>query len=60
MTLFVISVSPACGIELVEVVGSRRVGVDLLVEVLLPGMEGGEGRKRKRAGEMYYYIRTCR
>ena len=46
----VISVSPACCVELVEVVCSGRVDVDLLVEVALPGGrgEGGEGRKRTR------------
>ena len=45
-----ISVSPACCIELVEVVCSGRVDVDILVEVVLPGGrgEGGEGRKRTR------------
>ena len=46
----VISVSPARGVELVEVVCSGRIDVDILVEVVLPGGrgEGVEGRKRTR------------
>ena len=40
----VISVSPACCVELVEVVCSGRVDVDLLVEVVLPG-----GREEERS-----------
>ena len=44
----VISVSPACCVELVEVGSSGRVDVDVLVEVVLPGRRGGgEGRNRK-------------
>ena len=39
-------ISPACSIELVEVVGCGRVSVDLLVEVLLPGRRGERGKKR--------------
>ena len=45
--MVVISVSPACGIELVEVVCSGRVGVHLLVEVLLPGGRGRKGQKKR-------------
>ena len=41
-------ISSACGIELVEVVSSGRIGVDLLVEVLLPGRRGERGKKEDR------------
>ena len=43
----VISVSPACCVELVEVVCSGRVDVDILVEVVLPGGRGEGGGKRR-------------
>ena len=57
--MVVISVSPACGVELVEVVCSGRISVDLLVEVLLPGRSGRRGRKgqkKKRKMKLHYYI----
>ena len=43
----VISVSPACCVELVEVVCSGRVDVDVLVEEVLPGGRGEGGGKRR-------------
>ena len=43
----VISVSAACCVELVEVVCSGRVDVDVLVEVVLPGGRGEGGGKRR-------------
>ena len=56
--MVLISVSPACGIELVEVVCSGRIGVHLLVEVFLPGERGRKGQKKKREIKLHYYIIT--
>ena len=55
----VISVSPACCVELVEVVCSGRVDVDVLVEVVLPGRRGGGVEERKRKGEVKSAIRDA-
>ena len=45
-------ISPACSIELVEVVGRGRIGVHLLVEVLLPGRRGERKEEDRRKGEV--------
>ena len=58
----VISVSPACCVELVEVVCSGRVGVDVLVEVVLPGGRGGGGgvgERREREQERSIAHKGC-
>ena len=48
----VISVSAACCVELVEVVCSGRIDVDILVEVVLPGGRGGgRGKKENKRGQ---------
>ena len=47
-------ISPACGIELVEVVGCGRVGIDLLVEVFLPG----RGKDKKKEVALLYNRRA--
>ena len=49
--VYMVVISPACGIELVEVVGSGRIGVDLLVEVFLPGRRGERQRRERRGKE---------
>ena len=43
-------ISPACSIELVEVVCSGRIGVHLLVDVFLPGRR--ERGMKKGTGEI--------